>query len=336
MSRETNTRETEAVERLPHGPHGAMNASSGSSSSGSGSDSSSGSGSSSGCSSEDLSSSESTSDSSSSYSSSDSDSSESSSAEPPPRVATPVRPRAEVRKEINMSDIVTTILQIWEKPIEQLPVFGDLPRLAARVFTNDLRDLDNIISVPSLLSVYPDEKDVTCHMIISIAKLLDTPAVVKNFQEVLDRTKQTAKDGKMWIQEVYEAAGTNTKTFRLFKLIHQGVIMSLASQIKVVMLANTQAFTKDVRTPDGWVIVVKITREYIHVSHRRKESSMLPGTSHFEFQWKIGITLDTNLTKVLHISTSTKNFEPNPNMNPQFAEKLRVLLGSMNLEYTNK
>lgn len=109
--------------------------------------------------------------------------------------------------------------------------------------------------------------------------------------------------------------------------------MSLASQIKVIMYSNTQAFTKDVRTPDGWIIIVKIRQNTISVSHKRKEVSMLSGASHFEFQWKISIDMDFELTKVLNISTSTKHFTPDPQMSPAFETKLRDILSSMNLQY---
>ena len=120
---------------------------------------------------------------------------------PPPVV---VRPKAEIRKDININDITSGILQIWQKPIEDLPVFGDLPRLASRIFIRDLRDEENIVSVPSLLNVYPSENEVTCHAILSVAQILDGPEGANRFKEVLDRTKHTAKDGKLWMQEVYE------------------------------------------------------------------------------------------------------------------------------------
>lgn len=109
--------------------------------------------------------------------------------------------------------------------------------------------------------------------------------------------------------------------------------MSLASQIKVIMFANTQAFTKDVRTPDGWIVGVKISTKKIRVTHTRKEVSMLSGASHFEFQWKIAVTLDFALTSILRVETKTKNFIPDTNMNQQFAEKLKGILTSMNLVY---
>lgn len=254
------------------------------------------------------------------------------------------RPKVEIRKDLNITDVATGILQMWRKPIEELPIFGDLPRLASRVFIKDLRDEENLVSVPSLLNVYPSENEVTCHTILSVAQILDGPERASNFKEVLDRTKRTAKDGKLWMQEVYEVgtlkfaltpqtAGVNTRTFQLFKTIHQGIIMSLASQIKVIMFANTQAFTKDVRTADGWVISVKIRKTQIRVCHKRKEVSMLSGSSHFEFRWKIAVNLDFELTRVLNITTATKDFRPDPKMDPIFEKKLRDILASMNLQY---
>lgn len=121
-------------------------------------------------------------------------------------IMTPVaaRPKVEIRKDLNIVDIATSILTMWQKPVQELPVFGDVPRLASRVFIKDLRDEDNIVNIPSLLNVYPSENEVTCHMILSVAKLLDSADSVGKFQEVLDRTKATAKDGKLWMEEVYE------------------------------------------------------------------------------------------------------------------------------------
>lgn len=117
-----------------------------------------------------------------------------------------MRPKVEIRKDLNIVDIATGILQMWNKPVSELPVFSDLPRLAARVFIKDVRDADNLVSVPSLLNVYPAENEVTCHTILSIARILDGGVCATALQEVLDRTKQTAKDGKLWMQEVYEVS----------------------------------------------------------------------------------------------------------------------------------
>jgi len=170
-------------------------------------------------------------------------------------------------------------------------------------------------------------------MILSVASLLDNEKCVGDLREVLNRTKGTAKDGKIWMQEVYEAAGTDTRTFLLFKMIHQGIIMSLASQIKVIMFATTKSFTKDVRTPDGWIVSVKVREKTIRVSHTRKEVSMLSGPLHFEFEWKISINLDFDLSHVINVSIQTKNFTPDSNMEKEQSEKLSVILQSMNLHH---
>jgi hypothetical protein len=58
--------------------------------------------------------------------------------------------------------------------------------------------------------------------------------------------------------------------------------------------------TKDVRTSDGWKILVRLG-DVVQVIHRRVEQSLDEfgdTTNHFEFEWEVFISFDRNLEQL--------------------------------------
>jgi hypothetical protein len=58
--------------------------------------------------------------------------------------------------------------------------------------------------------------------------------------------------------------------------------------------------TKDVRTPDGWRILVRLG-DVVQVIHRRIEQSLDEfgdTKNHFEFEWEVFISFDRNMEQL--------------------------------------
>lgn len=98
--------------------------------------------------------------------------------------------------------------------------------------------------------------------------------------------------------------------------------MSVASQLKIIMLSITNSFTKDVRTPDGWQVLVNITDACTEVTHIRKEVSIKTGADFFQFTWELKVVLSPNFSEITDIHVSAKDLEIAPEFNPELKEKL--------------
>lgn len=98
--------------------------------------------------------------------------------------------------------------------------------------------------------------------------------------------------------------------------------MPVASQLKIIMLSITNSFTKDVRTPDGWQIHIKVTDTGAEITHTRKEVSIKTGADFFQFTWELKVALNAEFSEITDIHVNAHNLEIDPNFNPDVKEKL--------------
>lgn len=98
--------------------------------------------------------------------------------------------------------------------------------------------------------------------------------------------------------------------------------MPVASQLKIIMLSITNSFTKDVRTPDGWQILINISDTATEITHIRKEVSIKTGVDFFQFMWELKITLSPDFSQISHIDVCAKNLEMHPDFNQELKERL--------------
>jgi hypothetical protein len=98
--------------------------------------------------------------------------------------------------------------------------------------------------------------------------------------------------------------------------------MSVASQLKIIMLSITNSFTKDVRTPDGWQILLDVTDSGAEVTHVRKEVSIKTGADFFQFTWELKITLAADFMRITDIAVRANNLEIAEDFDQDLKERL--------------
>jgi len=92
--------------------------------------------------------------------------------------------------------------------------------------------------------------------------------------------------------------GTDSKTARVLKAIHQNIILTGVFQLKSKVTMNTM--TRDVRTRDGWRINVFMGNNVVVVSHKRREQSLAtaPKDEQYWFEWELRMTFDRELSSM--------------------------------------
>jgi len=244
---------------------------------------------------------------------------------PAPTTRLPPAGKGAIRTQIDLNEIHSKVQASWMKPPAESHLFGDLPRLAARITLYISKDGGCTVIAPD--QTLPQTKQ-TCALLKAVVSALEPPNVVENATKILDSTEEPVDDGAIWMENVFKVIGFESPTVQLLKTTHQGIIMSAASQLKVIMFSATNQITKDVRTLDGWQIEVHIGSSSPHTTHIRKEVSMLPGKDSFQFSWNLTVFLSEDLSSLPKVSLEASNLICDPQFNPLVKEKLESSLAS--------
>jgi len=225
------------------------------------------------------------------------------------------------------------VRRIWTKPLDKTPVFSDLPRLAGRIIIEapspslSSKRLSRRVSTLRLTQLtdvgqHSDEDtdklqvvhdggssstDVPAQKIwkqinkaiIGVASNLETEERVNEIKEGLKKYGGAQTEFQLAMADLFHnVIGEDSKTTRVFKVIHQNALFVGCFELKTKITMNT--FTKDVRGPEGWRILISFTKETCTVTHYKREESLAnaPPTEQFWFEWKIHMTFDKEMTDV--------------------------------------
>lgn len=116
-----------------------------------------------------------------------------------------------------------------------------------------------------------------------------------------------ATDLHEYITLLFQQFDENGRIVKIFKYVNQSVLAMAVTSLKFSVLNASSSLspiarmTRDVRTMEGWRIVIKITTDYICISHIRKEQSM-QGTptsaDHWDVKWRLDVFFDVNMLDV--------------------------------------
>jgi len=215
---------------------------------------------------------------------------------------------------------------MWCKPLENLPVYKDLPRLGGRIV---------IESYVAKKSKKPSRRVSTlrlCSPIEELDERVDKLEVVKDEQSTADPTvsktwRQIKKailgvaanvedeerylsiaigleqfgsysgELELEMRKLFETViGVDSKTSKVFKVIHQNTLFVGCLELKTKIPMHT--LTKDVRGPEGWKILISFTRDTCTIAHIKREESLAtaPDTEKFWFEWRLHMTFDKEMT----------------------------------------
>jgi hypothetical protein len=209
--------------------------------------------------------------------------------------------------------------EMWSRPLAQLPVYKDLPRLVGRISINEsaqhqpgslLTRNDKGVALmladerwgecklePVSLSVF-DKVSATALRLVTVLEP-ETAATARKRVQGITTAVVGGSDMELAMPSLFDAIGPDSKTARVLKCVHQGLVLTALSRLRTKI--PQLPMTKDVRTPDGWRIQVRANKRYIQVAHIRREQSIdaFGDTSqHFDFAWELCLTFDTDMKEL--------------------------------------
>jgi len=231
------------------------------------------------------------------------------------------------RTQISLTDIFTKINASWSKPVDQTPLAGDFPRLASRVVIQDYRSGKNEEYIPCENET---PKELVAKIMNRVCEIVENDKTIcEKFCAYIESVKDSSVDLVHWTEDLLEFVGVESKTVAVCKTINQNIIMPVATQIKVIILSLTNGFTKDVRTADGWRIIIRFSDDEVICTHIKKEVSMATGPNSFEFEWHLNITLNSEVDKVEKIQLTLTGLNCNEEMPKEQKQRLTEALAQV-------
>jgi len=229
--------------------------------------------------------------------------------------------------QINLNDIFTRINGSWNKPLHETPLAVDLPRLASRIVVQDVRGGKSE-------EYCPRENEQPRELLSNVMnRLCDMVENEKNVTEklriYLEKVKTNSGELRRWTDDLLEEAGATSKTVAICKTIHQNIIGPVATQIKVIIFSLTDGFTKDVRTPDGWRIIIRFSDDNVTCTHIKREVSMATGDNAFEFEWHLTIRLSASVDKIEKVELLLTGLSCSEGMQKEKKQRLTDAMAQM-------
>jgi len=223
---------------------------------------------------------------------------------------------------IDITSIRDEVIRLWHLPFSSLPVCVDLARLASRVSINDIRR-DNFDSLQEDF-VMPEEIDAlekTSWIISRVASVIENQRMEEKIKKIV--YKKRASDSQLWLEKVFEEIGEDSKTAQLFKVVNQTIIQPVCTSVKKMIFELIHSIPTDVRTPDGWKVIIDFRKDNISVTHRRKEQ--IPGK--FSFTWSLVILLNYDLISLEDVNLTFNSMTYEENFPIHLKEQLNTYLG---------
>mmetsp|Transcript_2096 Transcript_2096/g.3264 ORF Transcript_2096/g.3264 Transcript_2096/m.3264 type:complete len:243 (+) Transcript_2096:46-774(+) len=203
----------------------------------------------------------------------------------------------------------------WAADYRDSAFLKDIPRLIKRVYvqTTDFRthtpplEDSKVEAILSVLDVISSDTGFD----------LDKMTMIRNS---ISNEKLT-DDGA--VKYIFENLGSESKIVKLLSLINQGIVLSGIQVLKESVC--TDIMTKDVRTPDGWRIGIKLG-DAIQLIHHRTEQSLDEfgdRRNHFEFEWEIVISFDKQLEQLRSATLRIVRLTTADTMDPAHLKYLR-------------
>jgi hypothetical protein len=177
----------------------------------------------------------------------------------------------------------------WSNPICN-GNFADIVRLIRRV---EIRNHAGVVHARSPADAEPSAAKVLVHAVECVMEHFGEEA------QMIEQMKALADneyDEQLQLaQAVFAIVGSDSKTARIFKQIHQGVVLAGMDRLKATVLRDQ--LTKDVRSADGWVVDVWLHKDRCEVKHIRKEQSVdfQSPQSYWKLSWELSQSFDGDM-----------------------------------------
>lgn len=230
-------------------------------------------------------------------------------------------------------EILPAMLSMWkERSIFDLPVSKDLPRLVRRIVVFD--ENDDILYDSPTATMDEDTSlkrsiELTKELILTLIDNLEGKTRAEELRPKLESIVETASeksDGEELVKEMIELLGTEEEscTVRALKTVHQDIVGHCTFQLKQHI--TSRFMTKDVRTPEGWRITLRITPDQFQISHIRREQSIDQGgdkTNHWEFEWELRLLFDSKVVDMRVAQLRVTDLFLSQTIDPQLEEDIK-------------
>lgn len=216
-----------------------------------------------------------------------------------------------LQKRISSGEICAQVRSLLDRPITELPIYIDLPRLAHRVV---LHDHDVGVTTRSPLtcpsSNFKDDslrwRSSLAWLASAVALRVEGPDKAASIAAWCATHSSSSQDAGSWTEALFDSCiGADSRTAFLLKSLNQSIIGPMATELKILLLSTTGQMTKDSRAPSGWEIVLDFheTAQRLYVTHARTE---LGSCDDFELQWRLKLTFDLSSSRPLVSDVSFK------------------------------
>lgn len=238
-------------------------------------------------------------------------------------------------------EMLPAMITLWSKTTDELPVAKDLPRLARRVVVVD----ENGGLLHGSPSVAADEDtslkrslELTAELIVACVKELEGKERADEVGAAIRAVNADANessDAEALCKKMMEAVGTEetSAAIRALKMVHQDIVGHCTYQLKEHI--TSRFMTKDVRTPEGWRIAIKVGKDYVQISHTRREQSIDAGgdkTNHWEFEWELRSVFDTQVKEMRQAQLRVTDLFMSQTIDPVLEQSIKhdLLGGELN------
>jgi hypothetical protein len=230
-------------------------------------------------------------------------------------------------------EILPAMNSMWrEKALDELPVAKDIPRLARRVIVQDESEhvlYESLAAAADEDTSLKRSLELTSDLILSLLEALEGLDRANAFRPIMKEIVQSANessDAEHMCRQLIALLGdeSNSATVRALKCVHQDIVGHCTFQLKQHI--TSRFMTKDVRTPEGWRIILKVAPEFFQVSHTRREQSIDPmgdKTNHWEFEWELRLMFDSKVNEMRHAQLRVTDLFLSSTIDPQLEEAIK-------------
>jgi len=171
-------------------------------------------------------------------------------------------------------------------------------------------------------------------VVTEIASRLEPIERQQDIENAFDTLLKQEKFGSLELvmEKIFDDhIGTDSKTARVLKTIHQNVIFTGVFQLK--QKVKMSDMTRDVRTRDGWRINVLFNHNVVAISHRRREQSLAtaPKDEQYWFEWELRMVFDKDMTDLESSMLTITDLGFDDNISQRKKEEIKKLLSCGNL-----
>jgi hypothetical protein len=235
-------------------------------------------------------------------------------------------------------DIMPQMLLMWkEKKLDDLPVAKDVPRLIRRISILD--DNDTVLweapahDSENEVNTSTRYVELTCELILALTKELEGRKRMEELAPQLKAIASKVKDAdetETHVREMFRVCGDEASAaIRALKTVHQDMVGHCTLLLKEHI--TSRFMTKDVRTPNGWRIHIKVADDAVRIFHVRREQSIEDAEhkhNHWEFCWELKLLFDPKVNTMVHAQLRVTDLFLDQGIDPELEEAVKKdLLG---------